>query len=210
LAKDHKLSVGELEDELKVKERRIEELRQEIDEQRELIDRLRENSEEADGVFEAWIETFEMERTDSGGLTWKPFWQEHNQLIDDYNDLVRRWNKYLPVINREPRNVGRPLAASEAQVVQVQKLRKAGRSLRGIAEDTSLSVDTVRTIVGKMNGQDRTTTKHRQRLERIDERQRLAKWKRQRRTGDALPRRVQRVVEGGRALVKEAKGLGRA
>ena len=210
MAKDHKLSVGELEDELKVKERRIEELRQEIDEQRELIDRLRENSEEADGVFEAWIETFEMERTDSGGLTWKPFWQEHNQLIDDYNDLVRRWNKYLPVINREPRNVGRPLAASEAQVVQVQKLRKAGRSLRGIAEDTSLSVDTVRTIVGKMNGQDRTTTKHRQRLERIDERQRLAKWKRQRRTGDALPRRVQRVVEGGRALVKEAKGLGRA
>ena len=131
MAKDHKLSVGELEDELKVKERRIEELRQEIDEQRELIDRLRENSEEADGVFEAWIETFEMERTDSGGLTWKPFWQEHNQLIDDYNDLVRRWNKYLPVINREPRNVGRPLAASEAQVVQVQKLRKAGRSLRG-------------------------------------------------------------------------------
>jgi len=210
LAKDHKLSVGELEDELKVKERRIEELRQEIDEQRELIDRLRENSEEADGVFEAWIETFEMERTDSGGLTWKPFWQEHNQLIDDYNDLVRRWNKYLPVINREPRNVGRPLAASEAQVVQVQKLRKAGRSLRGIAEDTSLSVDTVRTIVGKMNGNDRTTTKHRQRLERIDERQRLAKWKRQRRTGDAPPRRVQRVVEGGRALVKEAKGLGRA
>ena len=210
MAKDHKLSVGELEDELKVKERRIEELRQEIDEQRELIDRLRENSEEADGVFEAWIETFEMERTDSGGLTWKPFWQEHNQLIDDYNDLVRRWNKYLPVINREPRNVGRPLAASEAQVVQVQKLRKAGRSLRGIAEDTSLSVDTVRTIVGKMNGQDRTTTKHRQRLERIDERQRLVKWKRQRRTGDALPRRVQRVVEEGCALVKEAKGLGRA
>ena len=210
MAKDHKLSVGELEDELKVKERRIEQLRQEIDEQRELIDRLRDNSEEADGVFEAWIETFEMERTDSGGLTWKPFWQEHNQLIDDYNDLVRRWNKYLPVINREPRNVGRPLAASEAQVVQVQKLRKAGRSLRGIAEDTSLSVDTVRTIVGKMNGQDRTTTKHRQRLERIDERQRLVKWKRQRRTGDAPPRRVQRVVEGGRALVKEAKGLGRA
>jgi hypothetical protein len=122
----------------------------------------------------------------------------------------RRWNKYLPVINREPRNVGRPLAASEAQVVQVRKLRKAGRSLRHIAEDTSLSVDTVRTIVGKMNGNDRTTTKHRQRLERIDERQRLVKWKRQRRTGDALPRRVQRVVEEGRALVKEAKGLGRA
>src|SRR6516164_188264 len=31
-------------------------------------------------------------------------------------------------------------------------------------------------------------------------------WKRQRRTGDALPRQAQRVVEEGQALIKEAKG----
>ena len=38
---------------------------------------------------------------------------------------------------------------------------------------------------------------------------RQIRWKRQRRTGDALPRQAQRVVEQGHALLKEAKGLGR-
>ena len=33
-------------------------------------------------------------------------------------------------------------------------------------------------------------------------------WKRQERTGDALPKQAQRVVEEGRALQKAAKGLG--
>jgi hypothetical protein len=31
----------------------------------------------------------------------------------------------------------------------------------------------------------------------------------QKRTGDALPQQVQAVIEGGQALVTEAKGLGR-
>jgi hypothetical protein len=95
--------------------------------------------------------------------------------------------------------------------VEVHKLRKAGRSLRGIADDTSLGLDTVRTIVSKMDGNDRTTQKHRDRLERIEiDRQQIAQWKRQRRTGDALPKRVQTALERGRALAKEARGLGKA
>jgi hypothetical protein len=114
------------------------------------------------------------------------------------------------LINGTPRNVGRPLAASEAQVDTVHKLRKAGSSLRQIADETSLGLNTVRTIVGQMDGRDRTTQKHRARLERIviDPQQR-ATWKRQRRTGDALPKRLQRAAETGHALVKEARGLGR-
>ena len=36
-----------------------------------------------------------------------------------------------------------------------------------------------------------------------------AHWKSQKRTGDALPKRVQAVIETGHALVQEAKGLGR-
>jgi hypothetical protein len=190
MPKHRKRSLSQLEDDLKTCDRRIEELRSEIDEQRDLITRLREHVEDADRVIESWAEAFEMVMTESGGWTWAPFWAQHNKLVDDWNDLVQRWNKYLPRIRGEPRNVGRPLAASEAQVVQVRKLRKAGRSLRGIAEDTSLGLDTVRTIVGKMSGRDRTTTKHRIRLERIDDRQRMAHLKRQRRTGNALPKRA--------------------
>jgi hypothetical protein len=146
--------------------------------------------------------------TDSGGWTWEPFWKEHDELVDDFNAIVRDWNKYLPLINGRTQPVGRPLAASDAQAAQVLRLHKRGRSLRGIADDTNLSFATVRTIVGKTNGSDRTTRKHRARIE-ID-RQRMIRWKRQKRTGSGLPRWAQHVVEEGRKLVKEAKGLGRA
>jgi hypothetical protein len=70
---------------------------------------------------------------------------------------VRRWNKFVPIINDRKRPVGRPLAASDAQVATVQRLRKAGRSLRSIVAETSLSFATVRTVVGKMDGSDRTS-----------------------------------------------------
>jgi DNA-binding CsgD family transcriptional regulator len=55
-----------------------------------------------------------------------------------------------PVINGHAQPVGRPLAASEAQQATVRRLRKAGKSLRWIAEETSLGLNTVRTIVGKV------------------------------------------------------------
>jgi hypothetical protein len=218
MAKQGKRSIEQLEDEVKVRDRRIEELRKEIvelrkeiDEQRDLITRLREHADDYANCMESWKESFGMEMTEDGAWTWKPFWDQYDKLIDDYNALVRKWNKYLPLINREPRNVGRPLAASEAQVAEVRKLRKAGRSLRGIAEDTSLGLDTVRTIVGKMTGGDRTARKYRNRLERIElDRDLQTSRKRQRRVRDGLPRRARRIVEEGQALVKEAKGLGRA
>ena len=39
------------------------------------------------------------------------------------------WNRFVPDYNAivAPRNVGRPLAASEAQVATVLKLHKAGK-----------------------------------------------------------------------------------
>jgi hypothetical protein len=206
MAKDDK--IAELKDEIKQRDRRIEELRQEIDEQRDLIQRLREHIEDNVSCMESWKETFDMEQPEVGMWTWKPFWDEHWQTIDDYNKLVDKWNKYLPLMNGRPRNVGRPLGASEAQVIAVLKLRKAGSSIRVIAEETSLAKSTVETIIAKKNGTDRTTQKHRNRIE-VD-RQLLTTWKRQKRTGDALPKRAQRVVEEGRDLIKEAKGLGRS
>jgi hypothetical protein len=205
MAKVRKRGVGE--HEIRLLKQRNEELRKEIDDQREQITQLREYAEDYVNCLESWREAFSMVMTDSGGWTWAPFWDGHKQLVADYNKLVRRWNQYLPLINREPRNVGRPLAASDAQVAEVRKLRKAGRSLRGIAEDTSLGLDTVRTIVGKMSGGDRTTRKHRVRagVERIDLRAQMATWKRQQRTGDALPKQVYRVIDEGRELIKQTK-----
>src|SRR5438046_8020082 len=116
-----------------------------------------------------------MVQTATGSWTWGPFWADHNAVIEEYNDLVRRWNKYVPLINRQ--DVGRPLAASDAQCAQVLKLRKAGGSLRGIAEETSLGLNTVRTIIGKANGTDRTTKKRRGRI--VPDKQAATRRKRQ-------------------------------
>jgi hypothetical protein len=206
-----KRRIGELKDEIKQRDKRIEELRAEIDEQRDLMSRLREHAEDYGNTLERWQEAFGMQMTDDGKWTWKPFWQEYKALIDKHNDLVSRWNRFVPLINGGTQPVGRPLAASEAQCAEVLKLHKQGRSLRGIADDTSLGLNTVRTIIAKKNGSDRTMKKHRQRVERIElDRTRLASQRRQKRTGDALPRQAQRVVEEGQELIKEAKGLGRA
>jgi hypothetical protein len=207
-------TIGELEDEVRRLQDEVRGLRKALEEDqhtndglRDLTDRFRENADDYVNCLEAWKETFGMVMTESGGWTWAPFWDERSKIIDAYNNLAQRWNKYLPLINGQSRNVGRPLAASEAQVDTVRKLRKAGRSLRGIAEDTSLGLDTVRTIVGQMHLKDRTTNKHRQRIERIDLREEMASWKRQRRSGGALPKRVQGVIEAANELVTEARGL---
>jgi transposase len=203
---DDKKRIEELEDDLKHRDRRIAELRGEVDELRGLVKGLEENVEDAANVLAGWKETFQMEEVE-GGWTWKPFWEERDKIIQDYNKLVQKWNRFVPLINGKQKNIGRPLEASEAQIAQVLKLRKSGTSLRGIAEETNLGLSTVRTIVGKTNGTDRTTKRQ---LARIDAKQITTTWKRQRRAGDSLPKRAHRVVKDAEALAKEAKGLGRS
>ena len=121
---------------------------------------------------------------------------------------MKRWNRAVPILNADTRDVGRPLAASESQIAEVLRLHKAGKSLREIVFETSLGLGTVRTIIGRKNGTDRTSKKRREKIE-ISKFER-SRWKSQKRTGDALPKQVEAVIETGRALVKEAKGLGRA
>jgi hypothetical protein len=78
-------------------------------------------------------------------------------------------------------------------------------SLRAIAEETSLTLRTVRTIIGRAQGTDRTTMKH---LARIDpDRARAASWKARKRTRDALPKQINESLKTGRELIKAAKGL---
>lgn len=144
---------------------------------------------------------------EAGSWTWKPFWDERAKLVDDYNELVSRWNAVVPIVNASTRDIGRPLAASEAQVETVAKLHKVGQSLRTIADETGLGLRTVRTIVGRKNGTDRTTKARRERIE--TDKIARSRWKTRKRAGDALPRRVTAAIKSGAALVKEAKGLGR-
>jgi hypothetical protein len=198
---------GWFRDQLRQRDRLIADLRQEQDEANDLIRRLHEHAEDYDATLESWQEAFGMVLNDNGQWTWEPFWKENWELVDKYNALVKRWNKAVPILNASQQDVGRPLAASDAQVATVLRLHKAGKSLRWIVDETSLSLRTVRTIVGRKRGVDCTSKARRERIE-IDKHER-AHWKAQKRTGDALPQRVAEVIETGKALVTEAKGLDR-
>ncbi len=202
-----------LRDHLRQRDRDVSELRSEIDGLRDLIQRFEEHADDYNDTLESWRQTFQMELNADGAWTWEPFWDLYQGVIDRYTALRREWNRFVPEYNAAiapQQNIGRPLAASDAQVATVRKLHKAGKSLRWIVEETSLSLRTVRTIIGMIEGNDRTTRQRRQRIERIGiDKMETARWKSQKRSGDALPKRVQTVIDQGNALVKEAKGLGR-
>lgn len=196
-----------LEDELKQRDDRIRELRADLDKAEKLVWEMREHVEDAGTLINSWIEAFNMVQEADGTWEWSTAFVEGEEWFKKYAALVAQWNRFVPEWNAmvRPRNVGRPLAASDAQVAEVLKLHKAGGSLRGIAEDTSLGFATVRTIVSQKNGTDRTTVKH---LERIDpDRAAAARWRARKRTRDALPKRINETLTKGRELVKEAKGL---
>src|SRR4051812_38715299 len=139
-------------DELRQRDRLIAELRSEADRDTDLIRRLGEHAEDYDNTLESWRETFDMVPTDSGGWTWEPFWDEWTKLIEKHDALVKQWNRAVPILNGSTQEVGRPLAASKAQVNEVLFLRQTGSSLRAIADETGLSLRTVRTIVGRKAG----------------------------------------------------------
>ena len=196
-----------LEDELKQRDERIAELRADLDKAEQLVWEMREQVEDADALINSWIEGFEMVQDENGQWTSAEWVKDCSQYRDLYIDLRNKWNKHVALFNAHvaPRNVGRPLGASDGQCADVLKLHKGGRSLRGIAEDTSLGLQTVRTIVAQVERRDRTTVKH---LQRIDpDRAAETRWKARKRMRDALPKRINETLAKGRELIKEAKGL---
>ena len=136
---------------------------------------------------------------------------EHITHLDQLFALRLRWNKvvaeYNAIVTPKRRNLGRLLNASRTQQADVLAKRKAGQSLRDIAEDTSLTLQTVRTIIDKADGIDRATLA---RLERIAP-DKLAKLKEARirrllRARDALPDKINESVERTGELLQRAKG----
>ena len=66
--------IGALEDELKHRDKRITELKAELDEARALVADMEEHVRECSEITESWIEAFQMRRTDDGkGLVWASF-----------------------------------------------------------------------------------------------------------------------------------------
>lgn len=203
--------VGELEDLLRQRTRRISELMAEKAEALDSADTLREQVEDLLNLQDQWIEVFDLTPDDDGKYSYADGWnrlvEKYNGLLETHNQLVRRWNRF--VADRYPRDPGRPLAASDEQMKKVRKLHKDGASLRSIAARTNLGLRTVRTIVEKDAGTDRTSKRLEERRRREIDRLRQAEWRARKRNMDELPKRIASVRQRASAAVKAAKGLGK-
>jgi hypothetical protein len=197
--------IGELEDEIKLLDRRIAELKDEIDKERDLVKRHKEVLQDCDAMIEQWKQAFDMVQDETGDWVWREGFALGDKWFEKHQSLVRQWNRFVGEYNAtfRPRNVGRPLAASETECAEVLRLRKAGASLREIGDEAGLGLQTVRTIIEGRKGTDRTMRK---RMERImPDKQEVAAWLAARRTRDALPRRLKAWEEQREELRKEAK-----
>jgi hypothetical protein len=199
------LRIADLEREVKLRDKRIAELKADLDEQRALTHAMEEHITESAEELERFMDTFGLVRNENGKWSNGEFIEKHNALIDRlndlrdrYNKLVRRFNAHIATVNP----VGRPIAASDAQQEQIIRHHKVGKSSRWIAEEMTLSRRTVTTIIGKLDGTDRTTNAHRLRLGLEP------KCKDGRPVAMArFPRQATKHLEKGRELLKEAKGL---
>ena len=207
--------IAELEATLKLRNEQLKEAREERTEALLLVDAMREQIKDSGELIDGWIETFDMSQNEAGKWIFDPnqdkLWEAYSDLLDRHQKLLRDWNKFVGKYNATvtARDLGRPLAASDAQVKDVLKRRKDGASLRAIASATSLSLRTVRTIVDNDQGTGRTSKRTNELRRREFDRLRAAAYRARKKARDQLPKKITETRDSGAALVKAAKGLGR-
>ncbi len=198
-----------LRDQLRQRDRTIADLKKEKDELNELIRRFDDYVEDYNGVLARFKQALDdMAQNEDGAWTsWDSFWDEYNTLIEDYAKLAKRYNRLLPLIGGW--GVGRSSIRGEAQVATVAILHKLRKTLRSIIDETRcLTARTARTIAANVDANDRATRKRLQRIEIY--KSSVARWRSRKLARDVLPLDVQKVIETGNDLLKEANGLGRA
>lgn len=201
-----------LETELRILKDDKKALRLELSEATDLIDQMREHVEDSNAVIERWVEVFDMEKNEAGDWVWNPdqtkLWDTHRDQNRQLNNLMREWNKFVPEYNSavSPRNVGRRLQASDAQVQEVRRLRKGGVSIRGIAKETALSLRTIRTILSRGTDRERSRTNElrRKSIDKLAN----ADFKAKERGRQYLAKQISSTLKNGGELMKAAKGIG--
>ena len=201
--------LAKLEDELKRANEKIKELRAEHTEALKLVDEMREQVEACNEQIEQWINAFDMVLGDNGKWNWSSeltrYWDEDMSAVERYEALRTKWNRLVPKYNAviEPKPIGRPLAASAAQIADVEKRRGKGASLRAIAAATSLSLGTVHTIVRRKNAPRVDPRMHRLELDRA----RAKIYRARKRQREQLPDQINTNRQRNAELLNAAKGL---
>jgi hypothetical protein len=205
----------DLEDQLKQRDHRIAELKDEIDELRYLNEKLRTNQQVWREQFESWKEAFRMVMGDDGVWTWNSDDSGGQEWLDkylivarDYNSLIRDYENVVSdrFGNGTLRDPGRPIAATPEQREIIYQSHEEGRSLREIAEDADVGLQTVRTLLGKIDGTDRVSRRLFKYFEAHIDRKEVTAWKAHKRVRDALPKRLHEHSKQTEKLIKEVKG----
>jgi hypothetical protein len=146
-------------------------LAKERDEERMECTRLYEKNEELWERLEDWHRLYDSFE-EAYGPNIKAA-QELDAQLDDYAELQRNWNRLVAEHNAladlvderrlngtlTKRERGRQIAATPEQRADVFRLHEEGVSLREIAADVGIGFQTVRTLIGKIDGTDRTSRK---------------------------------------------------
>jgi DNA-binding MarR family transcriptional regulator len=191
---------------------RVKKLVDELGEMRNLVIAMRDHVEKADAqiersneIIKRRIEDFEIMLADKGG-EWKDgLIGRYNDLTNEYNKLVKKWNRHV-VSLKANRPIGRRLQASEAQQVHVRKLRKAGHILRDIAHETNLSIQTVRTIIKRKEGVDRPNKKRNEPRKNEISCERTISWRPGERARDTLADQI-KILQEGKNLLRDGHDL---
>jgi hypothetical protein len=197
-------SIADLKRELELKDRRIAELKDEVDGLRDLVRRLEEQAQESDEYLENFVMAFGLVMNDAGKWTNSEALKEEREFHEQHADLVRRYNKLVGIHNRhiaDIQPVGRPVAADEEEQEEILWRHKRGESARSIAEEMELSRRTVTTVINKSDGTDRSMNQRRQKLG-VEPRHR--DWRIAAREG--MAKRTDADFEKSRELRREAKG----
>lgn len=208
---DLKSRIAELEDVLTQRDAKIVDLRNDLGERDELISEMREQLRANYDTVDGWVQVFDMHQDDDGRFVFDPrqtaIWDEFEILLDKHKKLVTKWNANVADFNRvvAPKDIGRPLAASETQQADVLKRHKAGESLRAIAKATSLGVRTVRTIIEKPAGADRASRQAKERKRIAFDRMRAAAFRARKRSREGIPKQIGQLQARNEALIKASK-----
>jgi DNA-binding NarL/FixJ family response regulator len=207
-AGDQSTYITELLMEIDARGRRNDELRREINEQNALITELREEVEDLSETLQNFKDTFDLVPADEPDtVTNAPLVDRLDEALEKRHDMLRKYNDLIRFVRARvfPRSIGRPLACSDEQRKRILAYRKAGKSLRSIAEEMNLGLQTVRTVIDKKDRKDRTTL---DRWQQIEPDMRTERDRRRRRKDvDALRKRIPRLMEDSAELIKRAKGL---
>ena len=94
-----KRSISELEADLEETDRRIAQLKDELEEERNLTHKLAEQVRDTNDMIDQWIQAFDMVPNESGVWKWSRDFVQGEEWFERYRTLVRKWNRLVPDYN---------------------------------------------------------------------------------------------------------------